>query len=82
MDIRFLAWAGYDLSGKQQDYLIAWPGIDSDEIGKHKIVAKEIVSNINKSEELIPTIKHVKIDLRPTIKGGSELKPFPQPNED
>lgn len=81
MDIRFLAWAGYDLSGKQHYYSIDWPDMDSDEVGHKKIKVKEMKSSISEAteiEELQPTIRYKRHDMRPSI-SGQELKPFPKP---
>jgi hypothetical protein len=80
LDIRFLAWAGYDLSGKQHYYSIDWPDMDSDEVGHKKIKAKEIKSAISAVEELQPSIRYKRHDMRPSV-SGHELKPFPKPIE-
>jgi len=81
MDIRFLAWAGYDLSGKQHYYSIDWPEVDADEVGHKKMKAKEIKSAISyasETTELKPSIGYKRHDMRPSI-SGQELKPFPKP---
>jgi len=78
VDIRFLAWAGYDLSGKQHYYSIDWPEVDADEVGHKKMKAKEVKSVISEAREIQPTISYKRHDMRPSI-SGQELKPFPNP---
>lgn len=83
MDIRYIAWAGYDLLfNKSLVSIDGPPDMDGVEIGKRTMFANEVGPSIrSRSIDFSPSIRgNVTNTLTPKISGGSDLRPFPKPN--